>query len=80
MSNGLRKQRIGRARLLKDWPGHANVVAPGKKTMRALNSNMLCRDGRPWIVGGTPGGDRQVQWNVQAITLLLTDAMLPVGV
>ena len=46
---------------------------------RKLNSNMLCRDGRPWLVGGTPGGDRQVQWNVQDITLFITDAMLHVG-
>jgi len=39
--------------------------------MHTLNSYMLCRDGRPWVVGGTPGGDRQVQWNVQAITNLI---------
>ena len=52
-------------------PDHINVVAPGKKTMHTLNCYMLARDGRPWVVGGTPGGDRQPQWNVQAITAMI---------
>ena len=37
---------------------HPNAIAPGKKTMHTLNCYMLCRNGRPWVVGGTPGGDR----------------------
>ena len=54
---------------------HPNVIAPGKKTMHTLNCYMLCRDGRPWVVGGSPGGDRQVQWNVQAISNLIDHDM-----
>ena len=61
--------RAGRGFNLEE--NHPNSIAPGKKTMHTLNSYMLCRDGRPWVVGGTPGGDRQVQWNVQAITNLI---------
>ena len=61
--------RAGRGFNLEE--DHPNSIAPGKKTMHTLNSYILCRDGRPWVVGGTPGGDRQVQWNVQAITNLI---------
>ncbi|HEX5506718.1 MAG TPA: gamma-glutamyltransferase, partial [Thermomicrobiales bacterium] len=27
--------------------------------------------GKPWLVGGTPGGDGQPQWNLQLVTGLL---------
>ena len=58
--------RAGRGFSLE--PGHLNAIAPGKKTMHTLNCYAMFKDGRPWVVGGTPGGDRQPQWNVQAIT------------
>src|SRR5262249_45644889 len=32
-------------------------------------------DGRPWLIGGTPGGDQQTQWNVQGLTNLLDHGM-----
>ena len=54
---------------------HPNQIAPGKKTMHTLNCYMLCHNNRPWLVGGTPGGDRQVQWNVQAITNFIDHGM-----
>jgi gamma-glutamyltranspeptidase / glutathione hydrolase len=50
-------------------PDHPNVFAPGKRTMHTLNCYLIAdRDGTPIIVGGTPGGDFQPQWNVQTIT------------
>jgi gamma-glutamyltranspeptidase/glutathione hydrolase len=52
-------------------PAHPNVFAPGRRTMHTLNAYMLFRDGEPWLVGGTPGGDQQVQWNVQVITSIV---------
>src|SRR5581483_11523325 len=52
-------------------PGHPNELAPGKRTVHTLNSYMVLEGGRPLIVGGTPGADRQVQTNVQLITALL---------
>lgn len=52
--------------------GHPNLFAPGKKTMHTLNCYMIADpDGTPIIVGGTPGGDGQPQWNIQMITGLL---------
>ena len=56
---------------------HPNVLAPGKKTMHTLNCYLLARDGKLLGVGGTPGGDRQPQWNVQTITNLIDFDMPP---
>jgi gamma-glutamyltranspeptidase/glutathione hydrolase len=52
-------------------PTHPNVFGPGRRTMHTLNAYMLFRDGQPWLVGGTPGGDQQVQWNVQVISAIV---------
>ena len=40
-------------------PDHPNVLAPGKRTLHTLLPWMLLRDGRPWVVGGSMGGDAQ---------------------
>ncbi|HEV8675368.1 MAG TPA: gamma-glutamyltransferase [Methylomirabilota bacterium] len=65
--------RAGRGFTLAE--GHPNDIAPGKRTMHTLNAWLVCRDGRPWLIGGTPGGDQQTQWNVQAITSVVDHAM-----
>ncbi len=49
-------------------PDHANFVEPGKKTVHTLNTYMILDGDRPVIVGGSPGGDVQVQTNLQVIT------------
>ena len=56
-------------------PRHPNVLAPGRRTMHPLNAFMAFRGGRPWLVGGTPGGDQQTQWNVQMLTNLVDHGM-----
>jgi len=56
-------------------PAHPNVIAPGKRTMHTLNAYMIFRDGRPWLIGGTPGGDQQPQWNTQIITAIVDHGM-----
>lgn len=59
--------RVGRGFTLVE--GHPNIYAPGKRTMHTLNCYLVTdRDGRPVLVGGTPGGDGQPQWNMQAIS------------
>jgi len=58
--------------------GHPNCYAPGKKTMHTLNCYVIADPvGTPVIVGGTPGGDGQPQWNLQMVTGLI-DAGLDV--
>ncbi|MDQ3855731.1 MAG: gamma-glutamyltransferase [Chloroflexota bacterium] len=56
-------------------PGHPNVVAPLKRPAHTLNAYLVLRDGRPWVIGGTPGADYQVQTNLQIITHLIDFGM-----
>lgn len=51
---------------------HPNVYAPGKRSMHTLNAYLISNEqGVPVLVGGTPGGDGQPQWNLQAIAGLI---------
>ncbi|HEV2129312.1 MAG TPA: gamma-glutamyltransferase [Thermomicrobiales bacterium] len=66
--------RVGRGFSL--IPGHPNYFEPGKKTMHTLNCYLIDDpQGRPVLVGGTPGGDGQPQWNLQMITALVDAGM-----
>ena len=52
-------------------PKHPNALAPGKKTMHTLNTWMLFQGDTLWAIGGTPGGDAQVQTNLQTVAQLI---------
>jgi gamma-glutamyltranspeptidase len=54
-------------------PGHANVLAPRKRTLHTLLPGMLFRDGRPdpWIVVGSMGGDAQPQIHAQFVSAVV---------
>jgi gamma-glutamyltranspeptidase/glutathione hydrolase len=54
-------------------PGHANVIAPGKRTLHTLMPAMALRHGRPWCVLGAMGGDGQAQTHVQLLSRLVDD-------
>ena len=58
-------------------PGHPNVLAPGKRTMHTLNTYLVFKDGEPYIAGNTPGGDYQVQTNLQVLTNMLDFGLDP---
>jgi gamma-glutamyltranspeptidase/glutathione hydrolase len=47
--------------------GHANALAPGRRVRHTMNAPMVMKDGRPWMVFGTPGADNQVQVNFQVL-------------
>lgn len=61
--------RVGRGFSLVD--GHPNVIEGGKRTMHTLNAYAIANDDEVILVGGTPGGDQQPQWNMQVITNLI---------
>ena len=62
--------RAGHCFELED--GHPNIYAPGKRTMHTLNCYLIADENdTPVLVGGTPGGDYQPQWNIQTITGLI---------
>lgn len=50
---------------------HPNRIEPGKRTMHTLNCYIGTDGDELVLVGGTPGGDNQVQWNTQTLTNLL---------
>ncbi|MEM1048146.1 MAG: gamma-glutamyltransferase family protein [Pseudomonadota bacterium] len=39
-------------------------LAPGKRPRSTLSPSLAHRDGKPYMVWGTPGGDQQDQWTV----------------
>ncbi len=52
-------------------PSHANRLVPGKRTLHTLMPGMLFRDGRPWVVAGSMGGDAQPQIHAQLVSALV---------
>jgi len=45
--------------------GDPNVLAPGKRTRHTINPALALKDGKPYLVFGTPGADTQPQTQLQ---------------
>lgn len=59
-------------------PGHPNALAPRRKPLHTLNAWIVTDGaGRLRHVGNTPGGDGQVQWNMQLISYLVDGGLDP---
>ncbi|MCL4844725.1 MAG: gamma-glutamyltransferase, partial [Bryobacteraceae bacterium] len=58
-------------------PGHANLLAPGKRPRVTLSPTMVLKDGKPWLVMSTPGGDNQDQAMLQVLLNLIEFGMGP---
>ncbi|HIZ97033.1 MAG TPA: gamma-glutamyltransferase [Candidatus Janibacter merdipullorum] len=67
--------RLGRGAYL--IPGHPNEVAPRRKPLHTLNAWLA--DGPDGLrhVGNCPGGDGQVQWNMQVLSHLVDHGLDP---
>ena len=50
---------------------HPNVLAPAKRTLHTLMPAMLFRDGQPWVIVGSMGGDAQPQVHAQVVSALV---------
>ncbi len=48
-------------------PGHANALAPGKRPRSTLQSTLVMKDGQPFMIVGSPGGDDQVMRTMQTL-------------
>jgi gamma-glutamyltranspeptidase/glutathione hydrolase len=46
-------------------PGDVNALQPGKRTRQTINPALALRDGKPFLVFGTPGSDTQPQTQLQ---------------
>ena len=50
---------------------YPNVLGPSKRTLHTLMPAMLFRDGRPWVITGSMGGDAQPQVHAQVVSALV---------
>jgi gamma-glutamyltranspeptidase/glutathione hydrolase len=48
-------------------PGEANALEPGKRPRSTLQSTLVMKDGRPFLVLGSPGGDDQIMRTMQTL-------------
>jgi gamma-glutamyltranspeptidase/glutathione hydrolase len=46
-------------------PKDVNALQPGKRVRQTINPALAVRDGKPWLVFGTPGSDTQPQTQLQ---------------
>jgi gamma-glutamyltranspeptidase/glutathione hydrolase len=53
-----------RAQMFWLEPGMPASLEPGKRPRTTLSVNLVLREGRPYMVFGTPGGDYQDQWSL----------------
>ncbi|MGE0059289.1 MAG: gamma-glutamyltransferase family protein [Dehalococcoidia bacterium] len=64
-----------RLRGFNTTPGHPNALEPGKRTMHTLNTFMAMKGEEMVCGGGSPGGDFQVQTNLQTLTNVVDFSM-----
>lgn len=48
-----------------DDPNDVNALVPGKRTRQTINPQLALKDGKPYMVFGTPGADTQPQCQLQ---------------
>jgi gamma-glutamyltranspeptidase/glutathione hydrolase len=58
-------------------PGHPNQLAPHKHPRITLTPTLALRDGKPWLVFSTPGGDSQDQTLLQVFLNVVDFGMNP---
>ncbi len=58
-------------------PAHVNTLEPGKRTMHTLNPPMILKDGRPFLVYGTMGGEGQPQTQAAVVSRVMDFGMTP---
>ena len=58
-------------------PKHVNHLEPRKRTYHTLNPAMLLKDGKPYLVYGTMGGEGQPQTQAAIVTRVVDFGMTP---
>jgi gamma-glutamyltranspeptidase/glutathione hydrolase len=58
-------------------PAHVNRLEPKKRTMHTLIPAMATREGKPWALFGTMGGDAQPQLQTQVLLNLVDHKLEP---
>jgi gamma-glutamyltranspeptidase / glutathione hydrolase len=56
-------------------PGEANALVPGKRPRSTLQSTLVMKDGQPYMILGSPGGDDQVMRTMQTLVNIIDFGM-----
>ncbi|MFZ7233574.1 gamma-glutamyltransferase [Avibacterium avium] len=57
--------------------GDANAIQAGKRPLSSMTPTILLKEGKPWLVTGTPGGARIITTVLQSITNVIDYGMNP---
>ncbi|MCC6588564.1 MAG: gamma-glutamyltransferase [Bryobacterales bacterium] len=57
--------------------GHPNALAPGKRPRSTLQGTLVLKDGKPFLVTGSPGGDDQCLRTMQTLLNIVEFGMNP---
>lgn len=66
-----------RGSLFRLDPSHPNALGPRRRPYHTLCPAMILKDGKPWMVFGTPGGDGQTHTLTQILHNVLFFGMTP---
>ncbi|MEQ8206498.1 MAG: gamma-glutamyltransferase, partial [Woeseia sp.] len=55
--------------------GDANAIEGGKRPLSSMTPTMVLKDGRPWLVTGSPGGSRIITTVLQMIVNVVDHGM-----
>ena len=55
--------------------GEANAIAPAKRPLSSMTPTIVLRDGKPWIVTGSPGGARIITTVLQVVMNVIDHGM-----
>lgn len=56
-------------------PGEANALEPGKRPRSTLQSTLVMKDGQPYMILGSPGGDDQIMRTMQTLINMIDFGM-----
>lgn len=59
------------------WPGHPNVLQPGKRPRITLTPTLIMKDKKPFMVISVAGGDQQDQTALQMLIKVIDFGMAP---
>jgi gamma-glutamyltranspeptidase / glutathione hydrolase len=55
--------------------GEANAIEPGKRPLSSMSPTIVLKDGRPFLVTGSPGGPRIITTTLQVISNVIDHGM-----
>jgi gamma-glutamyltranspeptidase / glutathione hydrolase len=56
-------------------PGEANALEPGKRPRSTLQSTLVMKEGQPYMILGSPGGDDQIMRTLQTLVNVIDFGM-----